>query len=357
MTVLMILLSVFCLIQSSPSTQQADATRQFEEWWYRQGEKPSAAAVQAIRDAASTDAEAKIWLAVAADRELTEEPVDKLRLIRESAEEGVALAQVQRAVLSVDGSVSDLSGAEALALLEEAFTKGSPDAALQLGDLYLNGRGVVEPDLVRADEYFEKARRRGMKHDYVKAAYIKRKLGDMAESGLLLEEGARIGDADAQAVLVRSLMRGDHMMKDLERAVSLAREWSGENMEVAGLLGLIYSEAPEDYDVSGMEIIRLLNTGAKVRDREVSLALADALIYGIADFEPHPEIALQVLGKLAEADDAEAEFRLARLYLEGVVVDRDVNRAVALLESAADRGHRRASGLLAQIRERDASRL
>ena len=328
------------------------ALTEFREWWYADAHAPSPAAIEAMKSAAANDASAKAWLALAVGSKLLDYPISGSDLLKEAADAGNPLA---RAVLGreyVRGAIEGGTPVDGLKLMQSACESGNADAAQWLGELYLTGyKDLVQIDYARAAQYFDLARERGFLAGRAKSALAHLHLGEAETARSLLEEGAQRGDLEAQAMLVRWLFTGTGVRRDTARATALARQWADKNDYVAGQLGAYYLESTDVEQISGEQILDLLNRGSRSGDTTAALMLADCLLYGVNECPPSPKLAIELYTKLAERGNAAASFHLGRLFLEGTVFDRDLGKASEYLRKSAASGHWQARGLLRQIDE------
>lgn len=77
---------------------------------------------------------------------------------------------------------------------------------------------------------------------------------------------------------------------------------------------------------------------AEAGDIKAMIYLADAYRYGMDDCEVDPEKGLFWIMKLADAKDGSAMFELALYYAKGYLVERDLEKALSLMEKASKAG-------------------
>ena len=106
---------------------------------------------------------------------------------------------------------------EAVKSLTKAAEKGNPAAAVQLGMLYHQGRGVEQND-ERAVEYYGRAAQKGdAKGQYLLANMMQMGIGtpkDPAAAAFYYAKAARQGNVEAQRELAEMLYRGNGVQRD-----------------------------------------------------------------------------------------------------------------------------------------------
>lgn len=175
------------------------------------------------------------------------------------------------------------------------------------------------------------------------------RLGNIFTRGTLIEADAARGIAYLQLAADLGFEEawrylGDALLDDGQPEAALA---AFEEAQAAGITGYEVTVArahlQRDFGAASdpRKGIALLDQLAALGDRRGQIELAKALAnpsYGVADFDR----ARTVLEPLAEADDPEALFQLARLYRSGLGVTRSIPRANALYLASADAGNGRA---------------
>jgi uncharacterized protein len=264
---------------------------------------------------------------------------------------------------------------EALVWQQKAVDAGYVNAAVYLGQMYLDGQAVPQ-DFARAKELFELAAAQGdsaaftalawiyragvgVPQDYARALsfyregaalgndwamtniaeFYKEGLGlaaDPSQAERWYTAAAKSGELTAQTRLARMYQVGDGVEKDF----ALARFWF-EAAASRGVpnaltrLGLMYEEGQgteKDLDSA----VRLYTRAARDGDMEARFRLGK--VY--ASKAPLYDDPVRAAGLLTAAADAEvfgANRELGKLYEQGRGVDRDLARARALFVTEADK--------------------
>jgi TPR repeat protein len=307
------LLAVLLAASGVASAQQVPAadvtpTLQPAVTAYRAGDR--AAAETALRALAPGNADAQAWLgAVLLDRGADREA---LRLIQQSAEAGSAEGAHRLALIYAEG----LGGmprdeAKAATLFEKAATAGHIRAQINLGILYLGGRGVAR-DLVQARAWLERA--------------------------------AATDDAQALYTLARALSESmGQAVADPVRAADLYRRAAEKGHALAGLrYGLALSEG-HGVKPDPAAAQRWLTQAQQRGVPEAALALGDMAARTPASRdkaanEKVVKVALTWYEVAAAGGVPSAQFKLANAYFAGVGATRDPAQALLWYTRAAQQG-------------------
>ncbi len=198
----------------------------------------------------------------------------------------------------------------ALRWLEESVNEDNPNAEYLLGKTYLKGEDV-EQDLPRAEALLKRSAEQGnccAKFTLGKAMLDGILPLDIPEATKLLTESADAGFAPAQYLMGKLLSQGDLIPQDLQRAIDYLERAAGQSNPFAAYM-------------AG----KLLLTEESIKD----------VLRAIRNLE----IA-------AESGNDFAEYQLGKLYLYGRDIDRDYDKAIAYLTSAAGHGNQYAAQLL-----------
>lgn len=203
----------------------------------------------------------------------------------------------------------------ALRWLEESVSERNEYAEYLLGKTYLKGEDVKQ-DLLRAEDLLRKSSAQGNR--YAKYTLGKNLLDgelflqNIPEAFKLLTESADKGFAPAQYLLGKLLFRGEVMPQDLERAIDYLERAAGQkNPYAAYLAGKL--RLTED---------TIKDIGKAIRNFEIA----------------------------AENGNDYAEYQLGKIYLYGREVERDYEKAMAYLTSAAEHVNQYAAQFLHSIK-------
>ena len=264
------------------------------------------------------------------------------QLLRQVADRGALEAQWRLGRLHLDSALaegvtrraanwSDLADGNGhgftLDELHEVAERGETEAQWRLGRLHLDGV-VVERDAKEAARWLDLAARGG--HGTALG-----KLRGVAESG----------EREAEWRLGRLYLDGVIVERDTREATnwfSLAAG-SGHGAAMEGLSGI--AEGGDGEAQWQLGRLYLDGTAAEPNPREAAKWLDMAVGNGHG-------AALGELRGVAESGEREAQWRLGRLYLNGVVVEQDEREAAKWLGLAAGSGHGAALGELRRIAKR-----
>lgn len=242
-------------------------------------------------------------------------PNKAIELLIESSKLGCGVAKYRLGKMFLRGEDVQKNIYYALRWLEESVSEDNEFAEYLLGKTYLKGEDVLQ-DLQRAEKLLQRSSAQGNR--YAKytlgKAYLDGELflQNIPEAIKLITESANKGFAPAQYLLGKLLYKGEAIPQDLKKAI--------EYLEKA-----VEQKSPYAAYLAGK--IRL--TEESVKD----------LPKAIHDFE----IA-------AESGNHFAEYQLGKLYLYGKEVERDYDKAIVYLSSAAEHDNQYAAQLLQSIK-------
>lgn len=250
------------------------------------------------------------------DRESEDyDPDTAVDLLIDSAKLGCDVAKYRLGKMFLRGEDMAKNTDYALRWLEDAVADGNQYAEYLLGKTLLRGEDA-EQDLPRAEDLLKRSSDKGNR--YAKYALGKAYLEgllllqDIPEAIRLLTESADSGFVPAQYLLGKLLSQGEVIPKDLERAIDYLERAAGQGNPYAAYL-------------AG----KLLLTEEDIKD----------ILRAIKNFE----IAV-------ENGNDYAEYQLGKLYLYGREVERDYDKAMEYLQSAADKGNPYAKQLLHSVK-------
>ena len=243
------------------------------------------------------------------------DPNTAVNLLIEAAKLGCGVAKYRLGKMFLLGEDVPKNVGYALRWLEESMSEGNQYAEYLLGKTLLRGEDI-ERNIPRAEHLLRRSSSRGNRY----ASYTLGKtlldgemlLQDIPEAIRLLTDSADKGFAAAQYQMGKLLYCGEVADQDINRAIDYLEKAAGQKNPYAAYL-------------AGK--IRL--TEAEVKD----------VLWAIRNFE----IA-------AKNGNHYAEYQLGKAYLYGKEVERDYEKAVAYLSSAAGHGNLYAEQLLCTIR-------
>lgn len=169
-----------------------------------------------------------------------------------------------------------------------------------------------------------------------------------------LRRRAGAGEADAQYALADRLHRGDGVARDdVEARALVLRAARQGHLEAQRSLGLYYWRSyggPQD-KVEALKWILIAERGGNASASKVRAGMEKTMspeqlgeAQARAEAERPTLAALELVRKSAEAGDAEAQYRLSRLYAEGRGVTKDKRLEVEWERRAAAQDHVEALG-------------
>ena len=275
---------------------------------YRAGDR--AAAETAFRGLASGNADAQAWLgAVLLDRGADREA---LRLIQQAAGAGSPEGEHRLALIYALGLAGvPRDDAKAAALFEKAAAAGHTRAQINLGILYLAGRGVPR-DVVLARSWLEKA---ALSNDPQALYTLGRAMSDASE-----QAGP---DPVRAADLYRRAAEKGHVLAGLRYGLALS-EGFGVKADPAAAQRWLTQAQERGVPEAALALGDLAARTPASRDKAANEKVVKAAIswYEIA----------------ASGGVPSAQFKLANAYFAGVGVTRDPAQAQAWYTRAAQQG-------------------
>ncbi|WP_078482936.1 tetratricopeptide repeat protein [Solemya pervernicosa gill symbiont] len=283
-------------------------------------------------------------------------------------------AQYKLALLYDEGIALQQNYAKAYDYYQRALALGHRSAANRLATLYIEGRGVAV-DYDRARELLQQQIDLGNMSAAYRLAALEEQLsgesGPSARSVELYRQAASGGYEAARLRMADLYFHGIGVERDIDKAINTYQEMSiGGYGPATAKLGDLYrdgEEKPLDYayahelyqlsydqgfERAELRMARMMGYGLGVtRDiraarliyhkyalrGDVSAAYGAAqMIELMADFDHFPLEAVSWYQRAGEAGHQGARLRLAGLYWEGLGVDLDKSRAVALLEALVE---------------------
>jgi uncharacterized protein len=264
---------------------------------------------------------------------------DALVWQQKAVDAGYVNAAVYLGQMYLDGQAVPQDFAKAKELFEFAAAEGDTAAYTALAWIYRAGVGVPQ-DYARALSFYREGAALG--NDWAMtniAEFYKEGIGvaaDSTEAVRWYTAAAKSGELTAQTRLARMYQVGDGVEKDF----TLARFWF-ETAASRGVpnaltrLGLMYEEGQgieKDLDAA----VRLYTRAAREGDMEARFRLGK--VYASkAPLYDDPARAAGLLTAAAEAEVFGANRELGKLYEQGRGVDKDLARARALFVTEADK--------------------
>ena len=186
----------------------------------------------------------------------------------------------------------------------------------------------------------------------VNAAYAHFASDDRPAGIRLIEQAAASGYPPAMVMMARYLVAGDTVEKDAERAWMLllqvlASDHPSARMQAA-LEFLPGGAGPENPKRVKQVLREMINAGNG--EAQIAYAMKVLDLQNAKKGSAEAVEGLALLERAArESKDGTAMIYLSLLYNQGVVVDRDAERAIQYAQMAIDAGYRRGYGTMGQI--------
>ena len=280
-----------------------------------------------------------------------------LRLYNLSADQGNPYADYELAKMYRDGVGTQMDAAISDQYFKAAFSgfyrleKDSHDDKLQyrLGHMLYTGTGT-DKDVQAAVSYLEKSAQLGN----VNAQYLLGKvcletsIGNPAQAVAWMTKAAEAGNAGAQYALGKLYRDGNHVEKDIQKAVTMFTAAVEQKNEYAAYqLGKLYLSGT-DIPKNIPEAIKWLTLSSSLGNAYAQYALAK--LYLIGDGVPkNIGEAIGLFTLSAEKKNEFAAYQLGKLYLLGEDVPKDVETAIRWLTASAEQGNQYAQYALGKL--------
>ena len=226
-------------------------------------------------------------------------------------------------LLSSDSGDNFISTGDRTSLIEDLFRRaqnGDNDASFNLGERFFYGRGIKQ-DYAKAVKWYTLSADRGDCSSQKKLAdcYY---LGQGAERNVALaakryEQAAEQGDYDSQKALIRCFTIGGAGLSPNRARAEFYSKRYGISIEANTSDGLLRS--------------------AQAGDPESQFKLGNMYLRGVG-IEYDSEKAIYWLKAAASQGNTDAQFNVACCYLSGIGVPQDKISAVMMFKEAADKG-------------------
>ena len=275
----------------------------------------------------------------------------------EQAADSDRWAAMELATLLVESNSPESGAAveNALAQFESRAQAGDEKSWLHLADFYTRGE-IVEPDHERALRYLQNVPATGNPDVLVRLAKIYDKRGDAAQSKVLYQQAADIGDAGAQAKLAELMLKGGTNntngplgQRYAELAIAQGDQKAMSSLGNALIKGDVLKPDPRRGE-------SLLRQGAETGHAGSMAALGTWLLRN--EITPRfPGEGKQLLETAAASGSRGAMSTLGFAYHKGQGLPKDPRAAVQWLQRAADAGHKDAQKLLTELQQPGQSQL
>lgn len=280
-----------------------------------------------------------------------------LRLYTLSADQGNPYADYELAKMYRDGVGTPMDAPTSNQHFKAAFTgfyhleRDSHDEKLQyrLGQMLYTGTGT-EKDAQATVSYLEKSAQLGN----VNAQYLLGKvcletgIGNPAQAIVWMTKAAEAGNAGAQYALGKLYRDGNHVKKDISKAVSMFTAAAEQKNEYAAYqLGKFYL-SDEGISKNVPEAVKWLTLSSDLGNAYAQYALAK--LYFTGDSVPkNVGEAIRLFTLSAEKKNEFAAYQLGKIYLLGEDVPNDVEAAIRWLTASAEQGNQFAQYALGKL--------
>ena len=161
------------------------------------------------------------------------------------------------------------------------------------------------------------------------------------------------GDSDTKYYLAEMYYYGEGVERDINKAFYLYKQATEEGNDKAKLrLGVMYLHG-EGTKRDTKEGLRLIKKAAENGIVEAQRHLADFYFDGIdgIGIKQNYNEAFYWYEKAANQNDADAQFRLAEMYMNGYGVDYDEEKAFEWVKKAAENGHEKAIEIIKALED------
>lgn len=167
---------------------------------------------------------------------------------------------------------------------------------------------------------------------------------------LALEHAKNANDVHISTLFAFCLQFGFGIEKDTKRALEIIQTAVAQNFYVAmvGLADILLEEESDENNKT--KAFALYKQAADAGDTDGRLELGHAYLFAVGTPKNIP-LGLELYIALSNANCAEAQYRLACIYLEGSIVAKDETNGLKQMELAAKNGYALASEYLKQCKE------
>jgi hypothetical protein len=257
----------------------------------------------------------------------------KIALLQRSASNKHPLSQYQLALAYIKGKDIEQNYDLAIDLLTNAADSGLPEAQYYLGNIYYEG-ALVDQDLERAQELFSMgAHQKNPGSQCALGLLYKDGPGNIQqnyEDALhWLEKAGQNNYSKALYTLGEMYLDGEGVEKDFDKAFNYLVQASRLKDEKANyLLGIIYYEG------------KLVTKNYKIASNYFTQAQkhnhADSIfMLGEIYFEENNKIDIESYKKASDLGSASAQYKLGKLYFDGIHVEKDLKSGISLIEKSA----------------------
>lgn len=248
------------------------------------------------------------------------------------------------------GRGTEMDEFKAMDYFRKAEALQIPDAYYFLGLAYYEAKGVVSPNLQKAEEYFQKAAeagyvdaikaiaelymQSGQENGYEKAIAYLTHIAEGEHAGIAYEGLMRIAVekmtpqdyADPQASeLYQKALKFEQAGRQAGMTRSLSHEFLQRGIDLCNL---------ERYT----EAIAPLLQAAQMGEAEAANRLGDIYFYGTG-VEVDYEQAYYWFSNAAQSNNAYAQYSLAFMYMKGLFVEQDHAQVIKYMKLAAENGY------------------
>lgn len=243
------------------------------------------------------------------------------------------------------------SSKQALKYFKEAAEQGNHHAMKNLGCMYLEGI-ATEVNFGSASYWLSQALLGGCNEAFPALAYAKYRNDpfNTDEYITLLQEAVEMGHVDSMVLYGEIYLDGQYVDEDTEKAIPILKQASELNSHTGSLLIGIYSiskKEPKNYSDAAKYM--MLAVEQSEWHPEVVSIVSDAYHQNFKKKEFGSSNAIKLNKYLADKGDAEAQMRLADLYIESIGINQDFNLAYKYAKMSANQKSIRGLSLLSAL--------
>ncbi|OHS96916.1 hypothetical protein TRFO_02031 [Tritrichomonas foetus] len=212
---------------------------------------------------------------------------------------------------------------EGIVYIIKSANSDNADALWKLGDLYMNGIGVVK-DLESAKKYYEKSSDKGNFTGLYKLAEYNLFIGNLKEGSELLRRASDLGQSDAQLKLAYFFENGENKFieKDEQKALELFKLVTDRDNNPEAMF--MYGKLSNDHN--------FIELSAK-------LGNSKARIYYGKTTKNRNQLSAYYFKLVADEGDPEAQCLFGKCLKSGNGIMKDKNRSIEYFKKAAMNGN------------------
>jgi len=172
---------------------------------------------------------------------------------------------------------------------------------------------------------------------------------NLSKAGKYFEKAAELDNPDAMFGLGKLYLNSEYENYDVSKAVEhLLKAAKSRHSQAQYLLGKLFLTG-EVVTKNTAYALRWLEESVAQENSYAQYLLGKTLLYGDEDIPPDSRRGVELLEQSISQQNSMAAYALGKAYLEGTVVQQDINRAVSLLMTAVKQNNPYAGYLLGKL--------